>query len=131
MWPTKNIYETNIKEISLIVVCINSTPSQKARCDTRSIFKQSKVGLNSQFSFSLIGCLTKVKEPNLPYYLYIAGKEKKWIHSIPRALAWKWNLLKFWFIVTSVLQVNREFILCSKVVFICICRWDIYCCCRW
>ena len=37
-------------------------------CDTVN-FKQSKSGLNSEFSFYLTGCHTEVKEPNLPYYL--------------------------------------------------------------
>ena len=38
-----------------------------ARCDTRSIFKQSLISLNSEFSLSFTSCLTKVKEPSLPY----------------------------------------------------------------
>ena len=36
-------------------------------------FKQSLTGLNSEFSF-LTSCLTKAKEPNLPYYWPIAGR---------------------------------------------------------
>ena len=35
--------------------------------------KRSLAGLNSEFSFSLTSCLTKAEEPNLPYYLPIAG----------------------------------------------------------
>ena len=34
-----------------------------------NFFKQNKVGLNSEFSFSYTGYLTKAKELSLPYYL--------------------------------------------------------------
>ena len=48
-------------------------PSARAGYDTRSIFKRSLTGLNSEFSFSLTSCLTKAVELSLPYYLPIAG----------------------------------------------------------
>ena len=41
--------------------------------DTRSIFKRSLTGLNSEFSFSLTSCLTNAEETSLSYYLPIAG----------------------------------------------------------
>ena len=37
----------------------------QAGCDTRPVFKLSKVSLNSEFSFSQTGCLTQAKEPSL------------------------------------------------------------------
>ena len=37
----------------------------------------STAGLNLEFSFSYTSCLTKAKEPSLPYYLPIAGREEK------------------------------------------------------
>ena len=43
--------------------------------DTRSTSKQNTAGLNSEFSFSETGCLTKAKELSLLYYLLIAGGE--------------------------------------------------------
>ena len=52
---------------------IFSNPSAQAGCDTMSNFKRSLTGLNSEFSFSQTSCLTKAKEPSLPYYLPIAG----------------------------------------------------------
>ena len=52
---------------------IFTNPSTRAGYDTRSIFKWSLTGLNSEFSFSLTSCLTKAEEPSLPYYLPIAG----------------------------------------------------------
>ena len=49
----------------------NYAPPQ-AWCDARSIFCRVKVYLNSEFSSSLDGCLTKTKEASLPCYLLIA-----------------------------------------------------------
>ena len=48
------------------------TPFARLGCDTRSISKRSLTGLNSEFSFSKTGCLTKAKEPGLLDYLPIA-----------------------------------------------------------
>ena len=59
--------------IIIIIIIIFSNPSARVGYDTRSIFKQSLTGLNSEFSFSLTSCLTKAEEPSLPYYLPIAG----------------------------------------------------------
>ena len=50
-----------------------TNPSTRAGCDTRSMFKWSLTGLNSEFSFSLTGCLIKAKEPDLPHYLPLVG----------------------------------------------------------
>ena len=50
-----------------------TNPSAQAGYDTRSIFKRSLTGLNSEFSFSQTSCLTKAEEPSLSYYLPIAG----------------------------------------------------------
>ena len=52
---------------------IFTNPSARAGYDTRSIFKRSLTGLNSEFSFSSTSCLTKAEEPRLSYYLPIAG----------------------------------------------------------
>ena len=48
-------------------------PPPWAECGTRSDFKRNTTGLNSVFSFSLVGCHTKIKEPNLLSYWLIAG----------------------------------------------------------
>ena len=50
-----------------------TNPPAQEGCDTRPIFKLSLTGLNSEFSFSLTGCLTKAKDLILPYYLTMAG----------------------------------------------------------
>ena len=61
-------------------------PSARAGYDTRSIFKRSLTGLNSECSFSLTSCLTKVEEPSLPYYLPIAGGRIIGFIPLPRVL---------------------------------------------
>ena len=50
-----------------------TNPTARAGYDTRSIFKWSLTGLNSEYSFSYSSCLTKAEEPSLSYYLLIAG----------------------------------------------------------
>ena len=50
---------------------IYPTPPSQVGCGTKSIFQQNRSGLNSEFFFSSTGCLTKAKEPCLPYYLKI------------------------------------------------------------
>ena len=37
-------------------------------------FKQISTDLNSEFYYSLIDCYTRVKEPNLPFYLPVASR---------------------------------------------------------
>ena len=56
-----------------IYIYIYTNPSVLAECDTSSVFKQGLIGMNSEFSFSLIRCHTQVKEFSLSYYLSIAG----------------------------------------------------------
>ena len=41
---------------AIIYIHVYANPSPRAGCNTRSIFKQSLTGLNSEFSFSKIGC---------------------------------------------------------------------------
>ena len=49
-------------------------------------FKQSLMGLNSEFSFPLSSCLIKTEEPSLPYYLPIAGGRIIGFIPFPRVL---------------------------------------------
>ena len=56
-----------------IIFLLFTNPSARAGYDTRSIFRRSLTGLNSEFSFSYTSCLTKAEEPSLSYYLPIAG----------------------------------------------------------
>ena len=56
----------------IVAIFYSSNPATQTRCDSRSIFKQSLTGLDSEFSFSKTGCLTKAEEPSLSYYLSIA-----------------------------------------------------------
>ena len=61
-------------------------PSARAGYDTRSIFKRSLTGFNSQFSFSWTSCLTKAEEPSLSYYLPVAGGRIIGFIPFPRVL---------------------------------------------
>ena len=61
-------------------MCIYLTLLPQTGCDM-SIFKLSTAGLNLVSSFSV--CLTKAKEPSLPYYLHVAMRNK-WIHTVPK-----------------------------------------------
>ena len=72
---------TNLKIVNFLDVALNlckgtyifTNPSARAGYDTRSIFKRSFPGFNSEFSFSYTSCLTKAEELSLSYYLPIAG----------------------------------------------------------
>ena len=57
-----------------------------AGCDIRLIFKRCLTGFNSEFFFSLTGCLTKAKKPSLPYHLPIAGRRIIGFISFPKVL---------------------------------------------
>ena len=61
-------------------------PPPPARYNTRSIFKWSLTGLNSEFSFSKTSCLTKAEELSLPHYLPIAGGRIFGFIPFPRVL---------------------------------------------
>ena len=65
---------------------IFTNPSVRAGYDTRSIFKRSLTGLNSEFSFSLTSCLAKAEEPSPSYYLPIAGGRIIGFIPFPRVL---------------------------------------------
>ena len=46
-------------------VCMTLSP--RVECDSKSIFKLSKAGLNLEFTFSYTDCRLKPKECSLPY----------------------------------------------------------------
>ena len=69
LFATLAYYVTN----HFLFLSIFTNPSAQAGYDTKSIFKRSLTGLNSEFSFSWASCLTKAEEPSLSYYLPIAG----------------------------------------------------------
>ena len=77
----------NLKLVYYEVLFTN--PSARAGYDTRSIFKRSLTGLNSEFSFSKTSCLTKAEEPSPSYYLSIAGGRIRGFIPFPRVFARK------------------------------------------
>ena len=66
--------------------CIPIYPTLRAGYDTRSIFKRSLTGLNSEFSFSWTSCLTEAEGFCLSYYLPIAGGRIIGFIPFPRVL---------------------------------------------
>ena len=52
-----------------------------------SISVRSLTGSNAEFTFSVIGCLNKGKEPSLPSYFIHSGREKTWIHTFSKAIS--------------------------------------------
>ena len=78
-------------DIKLHLMVLFTNPSARAGYDTRSIFKRSLTGLNSEFSFSKTSCLTKVEEPSPSYYLPIAGGRIRGFILFPRVFAPKWT----------------------------------------
>ena len=63
-----------------------TNPSAQAGYDTRSIFKRSLTGLNSEFSFSYTSCLTNADEHSLSHYLPIDGGRIIGFIPFPRVL---------------------------------------------
>ena len=73
-------------ELNTFFLNLFTNTSSRAGYDTRSIFKRSLTGLNSEFSFSLTSCLTPAEEHSLPYYLPIAGGRRIGFIPFPRVL---------------------------------------------
>ena len=71
---------------ALFSLVLFTNPSAWAGYDTRSVFKRSLTGFNSEFSFSYTSCLTKAEEPSLSYYLPIAGGRIIGFIPFPRVL---------------------------------------------
>ena len=93
-WKTqnrKNVYLCPYVEEPLKSKVLFTNPSARAGYDTRSVFKRSLTGLNSEFSFSRTSCLTKAEEPSPSYYLPIAGGRIRGFIPFPRVFARKWT----------------------------------------
>ena len=74
LWTVDNLFEM---DQCFLGKYINSTFLPQRGCDTRSIFKWSKAGLNSKFSFFVTGCLRKAIKPSLLYLLIAGYREEK------------------------------------------------------
>ena len=84
--PFNNPLVTVPKAAITIGIILFTNPSARAGYDTRSIFKRSLTGLNSEFSFSKTSCLTKAEEPSLSNYSPIAGGRIIGFIPFPRVL---------------------------------------------
>ena len=68
-------------------VCVY-LPNHSAEYETKSIFlSRVKLVLNSEFLFFETGCLTKIKEPNLYYFLPIARRRKDGFIAFPKGIS--------------------------------------------
>ena len=95
----------------------------QGRCNLRSIFKQSLTGLNLEFSFSLTGCHTKVKDPGWPYYLLIARGRIVGFISFPRILVlyqMQTASSKFWTQITVFFSnANIHYTMSTSIIATC------------
>ena len=99
----------------MIHICIYPTPTSWAECDTQSTFKWNTAGLNSEFSFSKIGCLIKSREPNLPYYLLITRGRIDVFMPLQWTLAWIETQIassRIWTQVTNSISYNENWYVC-------------------
>ena len=77
------------EDFSNFYLILFTNPSAQAGYDTRSIFKRSLTGLNSEFSFFYTSCLTKAEEPSLTH----SWRENNWIHTFPKGISAMWNAI--------------------------------------
>ena len=63
-------------------------PNERAGCNMRSIFRRSLTGLNSEFSFSEIGCQLRLKCPVCP----TTWRENGWVHTFPESVCTMWSV---------------------------------------
>ena len=73
--------------IQIYVYIYLPNPFAQAGCNARPNFKWSLTDLNSEYSFSYIGCHTNVKEPNLHYLFTHSWRENRWIHTFPKGIS--------------------------------------------
>ena len=76
-----------------------NNPTALAGWDTVSTFKQSLTRLDSEFSFSLTGCLIKTKETYLSYYLPLVGVRMRGFIHFSRELViseMHWASFRIW-----------------------------------
>ena len=75
------------------MVILFTNPSARAGYDTRSIFKRSLTGLNSEFSFSYTSCLTKAVRTQSALLFAHSWRENNWIHTFPKGISAMWNAI--------------------------------------
>ena len=85
--------ETFVCEWIYMCVCIYLTLLPQSGCDTSSIFKRDKAGLNSEFFF-WTSWLTEAKEPTMSNSLSSdgEGEAKRWIRVFLEGISTKWKV---------------------------------------
>ena len=112
----------------VIFFILFTNPSARAGYDTRSTFKRSLTGLNSEFSFSKTSCLTKTEEPSLSYYLPIAGGRIIGFIPFPRVLVLceiQWLSSRIWTRVAVFISYDdNNYTTGTSTVFFIIVAWS-------
>ena len=82
-----------------IYICLGTSVKKWMR-QKKSPFKLITVGLNSGFSFFLVGCFTRAKNLSLPYYLPIFRNRKEintfpsvYVFTIPSVNSGMWHMV--------------------------------------
>ena len=76
-----------------VKITIFTNPSARVGYDTRSIFKPSLTGLNSEFSFSYTSCFSKAEELQSALLFTHSWRENNWIHTFPKSISAMWNAI--------------------------------------
>ena len=90
----------------VLVLSYLPNPSARAGYDTRSIFKRSLTGLNSEFSFSETCCLAEAEETVCP--TIYSWREINWTYTFPNYIS------AMWYAISLVQDLN----LCRRVHFL-------------
>ena len=80
---------TQVTWWTILFVCVYLPTPPHRQDDTRSIFKQRLIGLNSESSFSKTGCLIKAKEQSALLFTQV-WRENNWIHTFPKRISTTW-----------------------------------------
>ena len=108
-------------------------PFARAGYDTRSVFKRSLTGLNSEISFSKTRSLTKAEEPSLPYYIPIAGGRIFGFIPFPRVLVlWEMQSVRsrIWTRVAVSISCDDNHYTTGTSIQTCLLEWSVYCACN-
>ena len=94
MWPLLTKNKFNRQKVTLILIhkVLFTNPSARTGYDTRSIFKRSLTGLNTEFSFS----------------------KNNWIHTFPKGISAIWNAIKREFFQTVGVSMLLDHCTASK-----------------
>ena len=71
---------------------IFTNPTARAGYDTRSVFKRSLTGLNSEFPSPSLVALPRLKYQSALLFTH-SRRENNWIHTFPKGISAMWNAI--------------------------------------